>query len=98
MFVKAVAACAGALIIGLGADWLRRRQEQSEGLLAVIATLFIAAEFALTFGWPVPTILLWAIVAGAATVLSFAQLETVSAAVMANQYGQLIDRTRLAPK
>ncbi len=76
LFIMAVAACAGALILGLGADWLRRRQGQSEGLLAVIATLFIAAQFALTFGWPIPTVVLWAIVAGvgAATVLSFAIL------------------------
>ena len=76
LFIMAVAACAGALFLGLGADWLGRQHGKSEGILAVAAALFIAAQFALALGWPVPTAFVWAIVAGvgAATVLSFAIL------------------------
>jgi len=76
LFVMAVAACGGALLLGLAADRLRRQQSGSDDLLTVVAALFIAAQFALMLSWPVPTVILWAIVAGvgAATVLSFAIL------------------------
>jgi type IV secretory pathway TrbF-like protein/sugar phosphate permease len=76
LFVMAVAACAGALVLGLGADRWRTRRRSSSVLLTIVATLFIAAEFALALRWPIPSGILWGIVAavGAATVLSFAML------------------------
>ena len=76
LFAMAVAACAGALILGLGADRWRKRWGRSDILLTIIATVFIAAEFALALRWPIPSSVLWGIVAGvgAATVLSFAML------------------------
>ena len=76
LFIMAVAACAGAFVLGFGADQWRQRQGRSEILLTIIATLFIATEFALALQWPVPSSVLWGIVAsvGAATVLSFAML------------------------
>jgi MFS family permease len=74
--VMAVAACAGALVLGLGADRWRTRRRSSSVLLTIVATVFIAVEFALAFRWPIPSSILWAIVAGvgATTVLSFAML------------------------
>lgn len=76
LFAMAVAACAGALVLGLGADRWRKRWGRSDILLTIIATVFIAAEFALALRWPIPSSVLWGIVAGvgAATVLSFAML------------------------
>lgn len=76
LFAMAVAACAGALVLGLSADRWRKRWGRSDILLTIIATVFIAAEFALALRWPIPSSVLWGIVAGvgAATVLSFAML------------------------
>ena len=76
LFVMAVAACAGALVLGLGADRWRTRPRSSSVLLTIVATLFIAAQFALALRSPIPSSILWGIAAGvgAATVLSFAML------------------------
>ena len=76
LFAMAVVACAGALVLGLGADRWRKRWRRLDILLTIIATVFIAAEFALALRWPIPSGVLWGIVAGigAATVLSFAML------------------------
>lgn len=76
LFVMAMAACGGALFLGFGADRFGRGRGRMETILAMAAVLFIAAQMALALGWPIPTILTWAIVAGvgAATVLSFAIL------------------------
>lgn len=75
LFFMAVATCASALLLGIGADQLRRRISP-QVLLAVIAIIFIAAQLSLILRWPVPSLLLWVLVAGvgAATVLSFAIL------------------------
>lgn len=75
LFVMAIALCLGALFLGIGADQLRRRVSP-RALLATIAILVITAQLSLILRLPVPSYLLWAIVAGvgAATVLSFAIL------------------------
>ena len=76
LFVMAMAACGGAFFLGFGADRFGHGRARTETILAVAAVLFIAAQMALALGWPIPTALTWAIVAGvgAATVLSFAIL------------------------
>ena len=76
LFVMAMAACGGAFFVGFGADRFGHGRGRTETFLAIAAVLFIAAQMALALGWPIPTALTWAIVAGvgAATVLSFAIL------------------------
>jgi predicted MFS family arabinose efflux permease len=76
LFVMAMAACGGAFFLGFGADWFGRGRGRTEDILTVTAILFVAAQLALALGWPIPTGVTWAIVAGvgAATVLSFAIL------------------------
>ena len=72
----AVALSLGAIVLGVAADRLRRRGVGPEVLLGLVAAVFIAAQFALILRLPLPSYLLWAVVAavGAATVLSFAIL------------------------
>lgn len=76
LFVMAVAVSLGALLWGVAADRLRRRGIGPQVLLGFVATVSIAAQFALILRWPLPSYFLWAIVAavGAATVLSYAIL------------------------
>ena len=76
LFVMATALCVAALSLGIAADRLRRHGVRAQTLLAVAATLFIAAQFALVLRWPLPSYLLWSIVAGfgTGTVLSYAML------------------------
>ena len=76
LFLMAIALCLGALLLGVMADRLRRRGVGPEALLGIVATVFIAAQFALILRWPLPSYILWAVVAavGAATVLSYATL------------------------
>jgi MFS family permease len=74
LFAMAVALSLGAILLGVAADRLRRRGVVP--LLGLVAALFIATQLALILRLPVPSYLLWAVVAavGAATVLSFAIL------------------------
>jgi MFS family permease len=74
--VMAVAVCANALLLGTVADRLRRMGIKTELLLASTLTVSMAAQMALVFQWPVPSFLVWQVIAaaGAATVLSFAIL------------------------
>ena len=76
LFIMAIALCLGALLLGVMADRLRRHGVGPEALLGIVATVFIAAQFALILRWPLPSYILWAVVAavGAATVLSYAIL------------------------
>jgi MFS family permease len=76
LFVMAVALSAAALLLGFGADRLRRRGIQAGTTIAVVAALFIVVELALILHMPVSSYFLWAIVAsvGAISVLSFAVL------------------------
>jgi MFS family permease len=76
LFIMAVALCAGALLIGLIADALRRRSVGPAAVLTAAACIFIAAELALLCQLPIPSSALWGLVAGmgAATVLSYAMI------------------------
>lgn len=76
LLIMGLALSLGALLLGWGADRLRRRGIARETFLAAIALVFIAAQLALVMRWPVPTSASWAIIAavGAVTVLSFAIL------------------------
>ena len=73
LFVMALALCAGALLLGILAERLRRHGVRTQTVLAAVGALFIAAELALILRLPVPSYLVWAIVGsvGAVTVLSF---------------------------
>jgi MFS family permease len=74
--VMAVAVCASALFLGMLADRLRRIGVKTEWMLASTLMLSMAAQAVLVLRWPVPSLLVWAVIAaaGAATVLSFAIL------------------------
>jgi len=76
LFVMALALSAGALLLGTGADRLRRRGVQPRMLLGVVASVFIATQLALIFRLSWSSYFLWAVIAsvGAATVLSYAIL------------------------
>ena len=76
LFVMAIALSPAALLLGLGADRLRRSGVSISNTLACAATLFIAAQLALIFRWPLPPYLLWSIISGfgTATVLHYAIL------------------------
>jgi MFS family permease len=76
LLAMAVATSLGALMLGFVAVRLRRRGIGPEMLLSVVAAVFIAAQLALILRWPLPSYLLWAVVAavGAAIVLSYAIL------------------------
>jgi MFS family permease len=76
LFAMAVALSAGALLLGVVADRLRRRGLSPQTLLAAIAGGAILAQLSIISRAPVPAYSAWIIiaVAGAATVLSFASL------------------------
>jgi MFS family permease len=76
LLIMGLALSAGAVLLGWGADRLRRRGLGREAFYAIIAMAFIAAQMMLILRLPVPTIIPWAVIAavGAATVLSFAIL------------------------
>ena len=76
LFAMAVALSLGAILLGVAADRLRKRGVGPSALLGLVAAVFIATQFALILRVPIPSYLLWAVVAaiGAATVLSFAIL------------------------
>jgi MFS family permease len=69
----ALALCAGALLLGIVAERLRRQGVPTQAVLALVGVLFIAAQLALILRLPVSSYLVWAIIGsvGAATVLSF---------------------------
>jgi MFS family permease len=74
LLAMAVALSLGAILLGVAADRLRRRGVGPELLLGLVAAVFIATQLALILRLPLPSYLLWAVVAavGAATVLSYA--------------------------
>jgi len=76
LFVMAVAVSLGALLWGVATDRLRRRGVGPQALLGVVATVSVAAQLALILRWPLPSYLLWAIIAavGAATIIGYAIL------------------------
>ncbi|HZP98247.1 MAG TPA: MFS transporter [Reyranella sp.] len=74
--VMALAVCASALLLGMAAQWLQRRSVKTELVLASTLGMSTVAQTALVLGWPLPSYLVWSVIAaaGAATVLSFAIL------------------------
>jgi predicted MFS family arabinose efflux permease len=74
--VMAFAVCASALLLGVLAKWLRRHGVKTEWVLVSTLSLSMGAQAAFLFGCPLPSYLLWSLIAaaGAATVLSFAIL------------------------
>jgi MFS family permease len=76
LFVMALALSASALLLGIGADRLRRRGTPLATSLAVATGAAILAQLALVLRWPVPAWLPWVTIAatGAGTVLSYAIL------------------------
>jgi MFS family permease len=87
LFVMAVALSAGALLLGIGADRLRKRGVRPESLLTCAALLFVCAELALVCGLQSSSYAPWAVIAsiGAATVLSYAILAEYFAKEIAGQ-------------
>ena len=73
LFIMSIVLCGGAWLFGTTVHCIRRRGVGAETILAVVAVLFIAAEFALILRAPLPSILPWSVVAivGTATVVSF---------------------------
>ena len=76
LFIMALALSASALLLGIGADRLRRRGTPLPATLAIATGAAILAQLALVFRWPVPVWLPWVTIAatGAGTVLSYAIL------------------------
>jgi hypothetical protein len=74
LFMMSIILSGGAWLFGTTVHCIRRRGAGAETILAVVAVLFIAAELALILRVPLPSILLWSVVAivGTATVVSFA--------------------------
>jgi MFS family permease len=73
LLAMAVALSIGALLLGVLATSLRRRNIQPQAVFGAVAALFVAMEVALILRWPLPSYLPWCFVAavGAATVLSY---------------------------
>ena len=76
LLMMAIALSASALLLGAGADRLRRRGVSLQRSFAVATGIALVAQLALVLGWPVPAWLPWMVIAGigAATVLSYAIL------------------------
>jgi MFS family permease len=76
LLVMAIAVCLGALLIGVAADRLRRFGIGPRALLALVAAIFVLAQFALILRCLSSSYVLWAVIAavGAAPVLSYAIL------------------------
>ena len=76
LLVMALALSASALVLGIGADRLRRRGTPLATTLAIVTGTAILAQLALVLRWPVPVWLPWIAIAatGAGTVLSYAIL------------------------
>jgi sugar phosphate permease len=74
LFVMAIALSVGGFLLGSIADQMRRRGIGPERPFALLAMLFIAAQLALILRLPLPSSVLWSLVAlvGAGTVLSYA--------------------------
>ena len=72
----AIVLSVSGLVLGLAADRLRRIGIRTKFLLGGTFALSLAAQFALVFDWPVPTIVPWSLIAtvGVATVLGYTVL------------------------
>ncbi|WP_439360146.1 MFS transporter [Bradyrhizobium sp. DASA03007] len=74
LFIMSIVLSCGAWLFGMTVHYIKRRGIGAEAILAMVAVLFIAAEFALILRAPLPSILPWSVIAivGTATVVSFA--------------------------
>ncbi|MET4358724.1 MFS family permease [Bradyrhizobium sp. RT9b] len=74
LFVMAVALSLGALVLGVLANWVRRRAKKSEALFGLVAAMLILAELVLILHPPWPSLLPWCVLsmAGSATALTYA--------------------------
>lgn len=74
LFIMSIVLSGGAWLFGTTVHCIRRRGVGAEAILVMVAVLFIAAEIALILRVPLPSILLWSVVAivGTATVVGFA--------------------------
>jgi MFS family permease len=76
LFAMAIALSFAALLLGLIADKLRRHGMRPQIILAATAGLFIAMQIALILHLPIPSAVIWCVIAGtgAATVISYSIL------------------------
>jgi MFS family permease len=76
LFIMASALSVGALTLGIGTDWLRRRGVPPQALLGAVAAIFMVTQIGLILRAPAPSYAFWAIIAavGSVTVLSYAIL------------------------
>jgi MFS family permease len=76
LLAMAVALSIGAVLLGVLATGLRRRNVQPQAVVGVVAALFMSVQTALILRWPLPSTILWCLIAaaGAVTVLSYAIL------------------------
>jgi MFS family permease len=76
LLAMAVALSIGALLLGVLATRLRRRNVEPQAVVGAVAALFMTVQTALILRWPLPSYILWCLIAsaGAVTVLSYAIL------------------------
>ena len=76
LLAMAVALSIGAVLLGALATRLRRRNVEPQAVVGVVAALFMTVQTALILRWPLPSYVLWCLIAaaGAVTVLSYAIL------------------------
>jgi len=76
LLAMAVALSIGALLLGVLATRLRRRNVEPQAIVGAVAALLITVQTALVLRWPLPSYILWCLIAaaGAVTVLSYAVL------------------------
>jgi MFS family permease len=76
LLAMAVALSIGALLLGVLATRLRRRNVEPQAIVGAVAALLITVQTALILRWPLPSYILWCLIAaaGAVTVLSYAVL------------------------
>lgn len=76
LLAMALALSIGAVLLGVLATGLRRRNVQPQAVVGVVSALFMAVQTALILRWPLPSYVLWCLIAaaGAVTVLSYAIL------------------------
>jgi MFS family permease len=76
LFAMAIALSFAALLLGAIADKLRRLGVRPHTILATTAVLFIGMQLALILKLPMPSVVIWSVIAGtgAATVISYSIL------------------------
>jgi MFS family permease len=76
LLAMALALSIGALVLGALATRLRRRNVEPQAVVGAVAALFMTVQTALILRWPLPSYVLWCLIAaaGAVTVLSYAIL------------------------